>query len=83
MAGIYLIRYVKSEINLTIGRRCCRSCFGDIDSASVRLAVAVFSVLLWGILTPVIAVVLLRFLKATLIALQFKNKAEEGRLSRE
>ncbi len=40
-------------------------------------------VLLWGILTPLLAVFLLRFLKATLIALQFKNKAEEGRLSKE
>jgi uncharacterized protein (DUF983 family) len=40
-------------------------------------------VLLWGILTPVVAVFLLRFLKATLIALQFKNKAEEGRLIKE
>jgi uncharacterized protein (DUF983 family) len=40
-------------------------------------------VLLWGILTPLIAVFLLRFLKATLIALQFRNNAEEGRLSKE
>lgn len=40
-------------------------------------------IVLWGILTPVMAVILLRFLKATLIALQFKNKAEEGRLSNE
>ncbi|WP_348623845.1 DUF983 domain-containing protein [Hyphomicrobium sp. 802] len=40
-------------------------------------------VLLWGILTPLLAVLLLRFLKALLIALQFKNKAEEGRLSKE
>jgi uncharacterized protein (DUF983 family) len=40
-------------------------------------------VLLWGILTPIFAVFLLRFLKATLIALQFKNKAEEGRLAKE
>jgi uncharacterized protein (DUF983 family) len=40
-------------------------------------------VLLWGILTPLLAVFLLRFLKALLIALQFKNKAEEGRLSKE
>lgn len=40
-------------------------------------------VLLWGILTPLIAVFLLRFIKATLIALQYKNKAEEGRLSKE
>lgn len=40
-------------------------------------------VLLWGGLTPLFAVVLLRFLKATLIALQFNNKAEEGRLAKE
>lgn len=40
-------------------------------------------VLLWGILTPLFAVFLLRFLKATLIALQYKNKAEEGRLAKE
>lgn len=40
-------------------------------------------VLLWGILTPLAAIVLLRFLKATLIALQFKHKAEEGRLAKE
>jgi uncharacterized protein (DUF983 family) len=40
-------------------------------------------VLLWGILTPLVAVFLLRFLKATLIALQYKNKAEEGRISKD
>ena len=40
-------------------------------------------VLLWGILTPLVAIFLLRFLKATLIALQFKHKAEEGRLAKE
>jgi uncharacterized protein (DUF983 family) len=40
-------------------------------------------VLLWGMLTPLLAVFLLRFLKATLIALQYRNKAEEGRLSKE
>lgn len=40
-------------------------------------------VLLWGIGTPLLAVFLLRFIKATLIALQYKNKAEEGRLSKE
>jgi uncharacterized protein (DUF983 family) len=40
-------------------------------------------VLLWGILTPIFAVFLLRFLKSTLIALQFKNKAEEGRVAKE
>lgn len=33
------------------------------------------------VLTPLLAVAILRFLKATLIALQFKHKAEEGRLS--
>ena len=36
--------------------------------------------LLWGALTPLLALVLLRFLKAMLIALQYRNKAEEGRL---
>jgi uncharacterized protein (DUF983 family) len=40
-------------------------------------------VALWGILTPLIAIFLLRFLKATLIALQYKNKAEEGRLQKD
>lgn len=39
-------------------------------------------VLLWGILTPLAGVLLLRFIKATLIALQYKHKAEEGRLER-
>lgn len=38
-------------------------------------------VVLWGIGTPLIAVVVLRFLKALLIALQYRNKAEEGRLA--
>lgn len=37
-------------------------------------------VVLWGILTPKLAIVLLRFMKALLIALQFKHNAEEGRL---
>jgi uncharacterized protein (DUF983 family) len=36
-------------------------------------------VLLWGILTPLLAFFLLRVLKATLIALQFKHKADQGR----
>jgi uncharacterized protein (DUF983 family) len=40
-------------------------------------------VVVWGLLTPLIAVVLLRFLKATLIALQYRNKAEQGRLARD
>ncbi len=39
--------------------------------------------LLWGILTPLIAFALLRFLKATLIALQWTHKAEEGRLAKD
>ncbi len=40
-------------------------------------------VVLWGTLTPLIALGLLRFLKAGLIALQFRNKAEEGRLAQD
>lgn len=35
------------------------------------------------ILTPLLAVGLLRVLKGTLIALQYKHKAEEGRLERQ
>jgi uncharacterized protein (DUF983 family) len=38
-------------------------------------------VVLWGLATPLLAFVLLRFLKAILIALQWVNKAEEGRLA--
>src|SRR5581483_9269033 len=38
-------------------------------------------VVLWGLLTPLFAFFLLRVLKATLIALQYKHKAEEGRLA--
>ncbi len=38
---------------------------------------------LWGALTPLIALGLLRFLKAGLIALQFKHKAEEGRVAQD
>lgn len=37
---------------------------------------------LWGIVTPVFALVLLRWLKARLILLQFKHKAGEGRIDR-
>src|SRR5688572_29294842 len=36
-------------------------------------------VVLWGLLTPLFAFFLLRVLKATLIALQYKHKAKEGR----
>ena len=38
-------------------------------------------VVLWGIATPLLAFFLLRVLKATLIALQYKHKAEEGRFA--
>ena len=40
-------------------------------------------VILWGTLTPLIALVVLRFLKAGLIGLQFRHKAEEGRLAQD
>lgn len=39
-------------------------------------------VALWGLLTPVAALVLLRVLKAKLIALQWRHKAGEGRIDR-
>ena len=37
-------------------------------------------VVLWGVLTPLLAIGLLRVLKGTLIAIQYKHKAGEGRL---
>ena len=37
-------------------------------------------VALWAVLTPLVAFFLLRILKATLIALQYKHQAAEGRL---
>lgn len=40
-------------------------------------------VVLWGVLTPLLAFGLLRFLKAMLIALIWTNKAEEGRLAKD
>jgi uncharacterized protein (DUF983 family) len=40
-------------------------------------------VVLWGLLTPLLAFLLLRFLKAILIALQWTHKAEEGRLAKD
>lgn len=59
-------------------------CLGGALIAEFKFGVPVWvHVVLWGVLTPVLAVVLLRFLKATLIALQFKHKAEEGRLAKE
>jgi uncharacterized protein (DUF983 family) len=36
---------------------------------------------LWGVLTPVLAFAMLRVLKATLIALQYKHRAEQGRFT--
>ena len=40
-------------------------------------------VALWGLVTPLIALVVLRFLKSMLIALQYRHKAEEGRIARD
>jgi uncharacterized protein (DUF983 family) len=37
-------------------------------------------VVLWGVFTPLLALIILRLLKATLIALQYKHNAGEGRL---
>lgn len=37
----------------------------------------------FAVFTPVVAVGLLRFLKALLITLQYRNKAEEGRLAKD
>jgi len=37
-------------------------------------------VTLWGLLTPILALGLLRVLKGTLFALQYRNKAAEGRI---
>lgn len=39
-------------------------------------------VVAWGLLTPLVALALLRFIKGALIGQQFKHKAEEGRLDR-
>lgn len=38
-------------------------------------------IVLWGVLTPALALGMLRVLKATLIGLQYRNKAEQGRLA--
>ena len=59
-------------------------CMGGALIAEFKFGVPWWAhVLLLGFFTPLLAVFLLRFLKATLIALQYKNKAEEGRLSKE
>lgn len=39
-------------------------------------------VVTWGLMTPLIALILLRLLKGWLIGEQYKHKAEEGRLDR-
>jgi uncharacterized protein (DUF983 family) len=39
--------------------------------------------LFWGVATPLLALIFLRLLKATLIALQFRHKAEEARLAKD
>lgn len=38
-------------------------------------------IVLWGLLTPLLALGMLRVLKAMLIGLQYRNKAEQGRLA--
>ena len=59
-------------------------CMGGALIAEFKFGVPWWAhVLLLGLFTPLLAVFLLRFLKARLIALQYKNKAEEGRLSKE
>jgi uncharacterized protein (DUF983 family) len=40
-------------------------------------------IVLWGLLTPLLAFFLLRGLKGILIVLQYKHKAEEGRLAKD
>ena len=39
-----------------------------------------FHIVAWGLLTPLLAFLLLRGLKGLLIGLQYRNKAEQGRL---
>lgn len=40
-------------------------------------------VALWGVVTPLLAIALLRLLKSGLAVLQYKNRAEEGRLAKD
>jgi uncharacterized protein (DUF983 family) len=39
-----------------------------------------FHIVAWGILTPVVALILLRVLKGVLIAQQYRTRAAEGRI---
>ena len=41
-----------------------------------------FHVVAWGLLTPLLALLLLRGLKGLLIGLQYRNKAEQGQLAK-
>ncbi len=41
-----------------------------------------FHVIAWGLLTPLLALALLRGLKGLLIGLQYRNKAEQGQLTK-
>jgi uncharacterized protein (DUF983 family) len=59
-------------------------CMGGALIAEFKFGVPWWGhVLLLGILTPLVAIFLLRFLKAGLIALQYHHKAEEGRLEKD
>ena len=56
--------------------------FGRLPAASSsdsQAAPVWVHAVLWGVLTPLLAFVLLRVLKATLIALQYKHQAGEVR----
>ena len=41
-----------------------------------------FHVIAWGLLTPLLAIIILRGLKGLLIGLQYRNKAEQGQLAK-
>lgn len=56
---------------------------GGAMIAEFKLGFALWAhLVLWGLLTPLLALVLLRWLKARLIALQFKHNAGEGRINK-
>jgi uncharacterized protein (DUF983 family) len=41
-----------------------------------------FHIIAWGLLTPLLAIAILRGLKGLLIGLQYRNKAEQGQLAK-
>ena len=41
-----------------------------------------FHIVAWGLLTPLLAIAILRGLKGLLIGLQYRNKAEQGQLAK-